>query len=156
LSDPPPGSARRVVDGIRQRHLVRRSARAEARKRAPIMSPFQTRDASDGAVITLDSPVTLNGFRSSAFRESLYQFVQSQVVPRVVLDLSAIDYLSSSGVAILVGLKRRIDQQRGKLVLCRVQPLVCDLLRVMRLNQYFTFANDEPEALALLRHVPTA
>jgi anti-anti-sigma factor len=120
------------------------------------MQPFQTREATDGLIITLDSPVPLNDFRSSTFRESLYEFVQSRTDPRIALDLSAIDYLSSSGVAILVGLKRRVDQQRGKLVLCRVQPLVCDLLRVMRLNQYFTFAKDEPEALALLRPVPTA
>jgi anti-sigma B factor antagonist len=120
------------------------------------MSPFQTRETSDGLVITLDSPVPLNDFRSLAFRESLYELVLSRPDPRVIVDLSAIDYLSSSGVAILVGLKRRIDQKNGKLVLCRVQPLVCDLLRVMRLNQYFTFANDETEANALLRPVPSA
>jgi len=120
------------------------------------MSPFQTREASDGLLITIDSPVSLNDFRSNTFREALYQVVQSRPDPRIAVDLSAIDYLSSSGVAILVGLKRRIDMQHGKLVLCRVQPLVCDLLRVMRLNQYFTFANDEPEALALLRPVPSA
>src|SRR5206468_1344311 len=97
-----------------------------------------------------------NDFRSNVFRETLYELVQSRSDPRVVLDLSGIDYLSSSGVAILVGLKRRLDLPRGKLVLCRVQPLVCDLLRVMRLNQYFTFADDEKDALALLRPVPSA
>jgi anti-sigma B factor antagonist len=120
------------------------------------MPPFPVREDPDGLVIRLDNPVALNDFRSMGFREALYEFVQSRKEPRVVLDLSAIDYLSSSGVAILVGLKRRIDQQQGKLVLCRVQPLVCDLLRVMRLNQYFTFADDEAAALALVRPVPTA
>jgi anti-anti-sigma factor len=120
------------------------------------MSPFQSRQVSDGLVISLDNPVALNDFRSNTFREALYDFVQSGVDPRIIVDLAAIDYLSSSGVAILVGLKRRIDLQSGKLVLCRVQPLVCDLLRVMRLNQYFTFANDEEEAVALLRPVSTA
>jgi anti-sigma B factor antagonist len=120
------------------------------------MSLFQTREVSDGVVISLDSPVALNDFRSNAFREALYEFVQARVDPRIVVDLAAIDYLSSSGVAILVGLKRRVDLQHGKLVLCRVQPLVGDLLRVMRLNQYFNFANDETDALALLRPVPTA
>jgi anti-sigma B factor antagonist len=120
------------------------------------MSQFQTREGPDGLVITLDSPVPLNDFRSITFRESLYDLVLSHPDPRVIVDLSAIDYLSSSGVAILVGLKRRIDQKNGKLVLCRVQPLVCDLLRVMRLNQYFTFANDEEEAHTLLRPVASA
>jgi anti-sigma B factor antagonist len=120
------------------------------------MSSFQTREEPDGLIISLDNPATLNDFRSNTFREALYDLVQSRVDPRIVVDLSAIDYLSSSGVAILVGLKRRIDLQHGKLILCRVQPLVGDLLRVMRLNQYFTFAGDEKEALDLLGPVPTA
>ena len=120
------------------------------------MSPFLVREESDALVISLDNPVALNDFRSTSFREALYDFIQSRSEPRIIFDLSSVDYLSSSGVAILVGLKRRIDLQHGKLVLCRVQPLVCDLLRVMRLNQYFTFADNEGEALALLRPVPTA
>lgn len=120
------------------------------------MSPFQTREEPDGLIITLDNPVALNDFRSNSFREQLYDFIQSPAVPRIVVDLAAIDYLSSSGVAILVGLKRRVDMKQGKLVLYRVQPLVSDLLRVMRLNQYFTFADDEKEALGLVRSVPTA
>jgi anti-anti-sigma factor len=120
------------------------------------MPPFQTREEPDGLVISIDNPVALNDFRSSTFREAIYAFVESRGDPRIAVDMAAIDYLSSSGVAILVGLKRRIDTQRGKLVLCRVQPLVGDLLRVMRLNQYFTFADDEKDALALLRPVPTA
>jgi anti-anti-sigma factor len=129
---------------------------AKAERESVVMLPFQVREVPDGLIITLDSPVTLNDFRSSTLREALYQFVLSRNEPRIVVDLSAIDYLSSSGVAILVGLKRRVDLQHGKLVLCRVQPLVYDLLRVMRLNQYFAFAKDEAEALALVRPLPTA
>jgi anti-sigma B factor antagonist len=119
------------------------------------MSLFQTREENGVLIVTLDNPVALNDFRSNTFREALYELVQSRNAPRVVVDLSAIDYLSSSGIAVLVGLKRRVELQNGKLVLCRVQPLVCDLLGVMRLNQYFTIAADENEALALLRPVPT-
>jgi anti-sigma B factor antagonist len=119
------------------------------------MSPFQTREEADILFIRPDNPVALNDFRSNTFRDALYERVQARTVPRIVLDLSPVDYLSSSGVAILVGLKRRIDSKQGKLVLCRVQPLVGDLLRVMRLNNYFTFAEDEAEALTLLRPVPT-
>jgi anti-sigma B factor antagonist len=120
------------------------------------MSPFQVREESGCVVITLDNPVALNDFRSTVFREALYEFVQARDHPLVVFDLAAVDYLSSSGVAILVGLKRRVDLQEGKLVLARVQPLVCDLLGVMRLNQYFTFTDTVEQALELLRPLPTA
>jgi anti-sigma B factor antagonist len=120
------------------------------------MAPIQTREESDGLVISIDNPSGLNDFRSSTFRDTLYQTVQSRNEPRIALDLSAVDYLSSSGVAILVGLKRRTDTQSGKLVLFGVQPIVHDLLRVMRLNQYFTFAETERDALTLLRPARTA
>jgi len=120
------------------------------------MSSFHTREDPDGLVITLDDPSGLNDFRSSAFRDSLYQTVESRESPRVAFNLKAVDYLSSSGVAILVGLKRRIESHNGKLVLFGVQPIVFDLLRIMKLNQYFTFADDESQGLASLRPVSTA
>ena len=120
------------------------------------MSSFRTREDPDGLVITLDEATGLNDFRSSAFRDSLYEAVQSREAPRVAFNMKVVDYLSSSGVAILVGLKRRIETRNGKLVLFGVQPVVFDLLRIMKLNQYFAFADDEGQALASLRPVSTA
>jgi anti-sigma B factor antagonist len=120
------------------------------------MSSFHTREEPDGLIITLDNAAGLNDFRSSTFRDALYEAVQSRDTPKVAFDMSAVDYLSSSGVAILVGLKRRTDAKNGRLVLFGVQPVVFDLLRIMKLTQYFAFADDEGRALASLRPVSTA
>jgi anti-anti-sigma factor len=120
------------------------------------MSSFSNQEHPDGLLITLDDPAGLNDFRSSTFRDSLYQMVESREAPRIALDLGRVDYLSSSGVAILVGLKRRVDARHGKLVVFAVQPVVLDLLRIMRLDQYFSIVADEPQALASLRPVSTA
>jgi anti-sigma B factor antagonist len=120
------------------------------------MSSFQTRDEADVLVVTLDNPAELNDFRTDTFRDALYETVQHKDVPRLVLDLGAADYLSSSGVAILVGLKRRAEARNGKLVLARVQPIVQDLLRIMKLTPYFTIANNVEEGIAAARPVPTA
>ncbi|QEH36341.1 Anti-sigma F factor antagonist [Aquisphaera giovannonii] len=116
---------------------------------------FTARDDGDALIIHFDSPAGLNDFRNSSLRDSLYAAVQERETPQVALDLEQIDYLSSSGVAILVGLKRRIDTRNGKLVLFRVQPVVSDLLKVMKLDRYFPITADEPSALAALRPVPT-
>jgi anti-sigma B factor antagonist len=118
------------------------------------MSPITVREEPDVLVIGVDDASALNDFRSNAFRDTLYEAVQSHEGNRVALDLGRVDFLSSSGVAILVGLKRRLDAKQGKLVLFGVQPVVHDLLRVTRLIQYFAFAEDEPGALALLRPMP--
>jgi len=120
------------------------------------MSVFRTREEPEGLVIVLDDANGLNDFRSDAFRNALYQTVDALEPPRVAMDLSRVDYLSSSGVAILVGLKRRIDTKEGKCALFGCQPNVLDLLRVMRLDQYLTLVTDESEALSSLRPVSTS
>jgi anti-sigma B factor antagonist len=120
------------------------------------MSSFTTRDESDVLVVQFETAAGLNDFRNSALRDSLYELVQARSDPLFALDLQKVDYLSSSGVAILVGLKRRVEARSGKIVFYHVQPVVRDLLAVMRLDRYFTIAEDEPRALASLRPVPTA
>ena len=115
------------------------------------MSPFSVREAVDAVVITIDEPTALSDFRSNTFRDALYQVVEDGTLPELALDLSRVDFLSSSGVAILVGLKRRVDGKKGKLVLFGVQPVVQELLRITHLTQYFLFADDEAGARALLR-----
>ncbi len=67
-----------------------------------------------------------------------------------------VDYLSSSGVALLVGLKRRVETRGGKIVLYRVQPIVRDLLAVMKLDKFFIIVDNEQQALASLPPVSTA
>jgi anti-sigma B factor antagonist len=120
------------------------------------MPSFSTRAQTDVLVLALEGANELNDYRSTTFRDELFQAVQPLESPRIAVDLGAIDYLSSTGVAILVGLKRRVDQKQGQVVLFRLQPPVLDLLRCMKLHTYFTVADDEAGALAALRPLPTA
>jgi anti-anti-sigma factor len=120
------------------------------------MSSFQAREESNALVVALDDPASLNDFRSNAFRDALYDAVQQHGDPRVAIDLGRVDYLSSTGVAILVGLKRRLDARQGRFVLFGLQPPVHDLLQSMKLTRYFTIAAAESDALALLRPASSA
>jgi anti-sigma B factor antagonist len=120
------------------------------------MSSFTTHAESDVLVVQFETPAGLNDFRNNALRDALYELVQTRSEPHFAVDLQKVDYLSSSGVAILVGLKRRVEARGGKVVFYHVQPVVRDLLAVMRLDRFFTIAEDQPRALASLRPVPTA
>ncbi len=117
------------------------------------MSTFTTRDEPDALLVTFTDPSGLNDFRNTPLRDALFDLVQSRKEPRVALDMNKIDYLSSSGVAILVGLKRRIENHNGKIVLYRLQSIVRDLLQVMKLDRYFVIVDDEEQAVASLRSV---
>ncbi len=120
------------------------------------MAAFSTRTESNILLISFDSAVVLNDFRNNSLRDSLYELVQSQTVPGLAADLSNIDFLSSSGISILVGLKKRVESRGGKIVLYQLQPGVRDVLAVMQLDRFFTIAPDEQNALASFRPMPTA
>lgn len=120
------------------------------------MSAFTTRVDSDVLMVKFEVAAGLNDFRNNALRDSLYELVQNRESPLLAVDLQKVDYLSSSGVAILVGLKRRVDTHGGKIVFYRVQPVVRDLLAVMKLDRFFTIADEEAPALATLRPVSLA
>ena len=121
-----------------------------------IMSAFITRVESETLIVKFEAAAGLNDFRNNALRDALYELVQNRAEPALAVDLQHVDYLSSSGVAILVGLKRRVDTRNGKIVLFHVQPVVRDLLAVMKLDRYFAIADNEAQALASLRPLPTA
>ena len=120
------------------------------------MSSFSTRPDSGVQIVTFESAGGLNDFRNSALRDSLYELVAAHDEPLFAIDLAKVDYLSSSGVAILVGLKRRVETKRGKIVLFHVQPIVRDLLAVMKLDRFFIITDEEAQAVDSLRSLPTA
>jgi anti-anti-sigma factor len=115
------------------------------------MSSFSTRVVSDAVVVEFDSSAGLNHFQNNTVRDALYELVSNSAEPRLGIDLCNVDFLSSSGVALLVGLKRRVEGRGGKLVLFRLQSIVRDILAVTKLDQFFIIVETEAQALASLR-----
>lgn len=68
--------------------------------------------------------------------------------PRVVLNLSRLDYTTSTIVACLVGLKSRIDSATGGLILCGLRPIPREVFARTRLDTFFDIFDSETEALA--------
>ena len=120
------------------------------------MRPPQIRDQGGVLIVTLDDPAAVNDGMASHLRQPLYQAVLDLRAPRVAIDLGPIDYLSSSGVALLIGMKRRVDQVEGQLVLFDIHPDVRDLLTSMKLIGLFRVAEDQDQALELLPPAPDA
>ena len=119
------------------------------------MVPYSTRDESGVLIAALEDPSTLSGLRDLPSRDEIYALIPKQERPLVVLNMEKADYLSSFGVATLIGLKRRIEERGGRLVLCHVHPVVKELLAMMNLLQLFAVCEDEVLALSSLRSLPT-
>jgi anti-anti-sigma factor len=60
----------------------------------------------------------------------------------VRLDLERVDYVDSSGIGWLVGSHRRCSEAGGQLVLCRVPPVVEQVLKFCGLENLFHIDRD--------------
>jgi anti-sigma B factor antagonist len=114
------------------------------------MQPPKTRDEGGVLILTLEEMAGINDGQSDVYRQQVYEVVSDLPRPRVAVDLGPIDFLSSSGVALLIGLRRRIATSQGSLVLFGLHPYVKDLLRVMKIAPLFQIADDEESALRML------
>ncbi len=70
--------------------------------------------------------------------------------PNVILNLSGVALVSSSFIAGLIALNRRMQDAKGRLVLCELTPVVRETLTGAKLDRILTFAETEDDALALL------
>jgi anti-sigma B factor antagonist len=66
---------------------------------------------------------------------------------RLVVNFAGVRYLSSEVLGILAGLQRKVDPARGSLVLCGLDPLLRDMMRIAHLDRVFDICGDEAEAL---------
>ena len=106
-------------------------------------------------LLTLDDPTALNEGQAVGLRQTLYQWVTSKQPQRLAIDLSAIDYISSSGIALLIGIKRRVDAGNGRVVLHSLHPDVLDLFNTMNLSRLFEITPSQSQAVELLSSSPS-
>jgi anti-anti-sigma factor len=67
-----------------------------------------------------------------------------------VLDLSALEFLSSLGIRLLLSAGRVVTRRGGKVVLFGAQPMVAEVLTAMALDEVLPLVATEDEALARL------
>ncbi len=88
-------------------------------------------------------------FHSSPdLRRELTKVVEQQT-PKVMVDLSKVAYIDSSGLATFVELFQRMKRYSGKLVLCNLGQGVRSVFEIAKLDTIFKLAASREEALAL-------
>jgi anti-sigma B factor antagonist len=65
----------------------------------------------------------------------------------LVINLSEVEYMDSSGVGTLVEVFRRVKAYRGKLSLCGLNERVRSIFEITKLDQFFKIYKTEEEAL---------
>ena len=81
-----------------------------------------------------------------------FEYAIEQISPHIVVDVSEVDFIDSSGLAALVRARKVAEERQGSLVLTAPSESIDQLLRLTRLEEYFTIVPtpvgeaDHPEA----------
>jgi anti-sigma B factor antagonist len=107
------------------------------------MMQVSTEQNGSVSVVAVKGDVDLNSSRElqTELREAL-----GSGPSRLVVDLSGVPYMDSSGVATLVEAMQLSRKKGTKLVLCAMGDKVQSIFEIARLDKVFTIVNDRAEA----------
>lgn len=123
-------------------------------ERVPVRISHPSKDEDNVFLVVLESPAVLEESASRLGRDAIRKALKGRSAPKVAIDLGRVDLLSSAGLGLLVNLKRRVDAQKGSLVLFNVHAEVQRQLRQTALIRLFSLADDRASALELLQTFP--
>lgn len=106
----------------------------------------EIQELADGVVLRPIGDVDLS--RAPSLRNQIRD-VQANRPSRLVVDLTKVAYMDSSGVATLVEAMQVARRNEGNLVLCGLQDRVRSIFEIARLDMVFTIVATEHEAFAL-------
>ncbi|HOY65119.1 MAG TPA: anti-sigma factor antagonist [bacterium] len=98
--------------------------------------------------------VTVNGeidlYNAHKLKEKIGQTMDGMDSPNMVLDLKDVDYIDSTGLGILIGIKRRVSENKGELALVLRSDRIHKLFEITGLINIFAIARSSEEAIARL------
>ncbi len=112
---------------------------------------MQMQSKKTDALMTFMVTGRLNATTAQAAEDTLTGAIDAGA-SRIVLNLAGVDLITSAGLRILVAASGRLSRQKGKLVLCELQPAVLHIFEISGLLTIFFVAGTEAEAQSLAMH----
>lgn len=109
-------------------------------------SNFKVRIRQEGAVSLLDVSGRLTSFEVAAFRDAIAGLLK-QGRNQVLLNLSGLQYLDSSGIGELARGYVSVVKQGGQMKVVGLSPKVDEVLKITQLYQVFPEFSSEEEAM---------
>ena len=111
------------------------------------MERITASDVADCLVIRLDGEIVMEVVQD--VKGAIDTMASASAQPHVVVDLTAVTFMDSSGIGFLIGLKKRIADIGKDFHLYNPPPAIKKLLGMLRLTDYFGMLDRENDLCAL-------
>jgi anti-sigma B factor antagonist len=102
----------------------------------------------DVTVINFQNVSVLDSANIESLGRNLMELVEKQDHRKVVLEFSAVRFMSSQALGVLLQLKRAMDPVKGVIVIAGIRPELHKVFKITNLHKLFTFKDDLDKALA--------
>jgi len=79
---------------------------------------------------------------------ALAGMIEAKDRPKLVLDFTGVEHLSSAALGMLINVNTKVKQQSGQLRLAGIRPQILEVFVITRLNKLFRIVPTRAEALA--------
>ncbi|HJQ28302.1 MAG TPA: STAS domain-containing protein [Rubrobacter sp.] len=100
----------------------------------------------EGSVAVLDLAGEINGFAEKALN-SAYAEAEAMEPQKILLNFKDVDYINSTGIALIVGLLARARASHRSLLACNLSEHYVEIFNITRLSDFMSVFPDEESAV---------
>ncbi|MDD5134510.1 MAG: STAS domain-containing protein [Phycisphaerae bacterium] len=105
--------------------------------------------AQNTTIVTLTDEKLLEDEDIKALEDSVMPLIDGAV--NIVIDFSNVQFLSSAVLGLLIRISKKVNENKGRLKLCCINPKIFEIFKITRLNEIFDIHDDAKKALLSLK-----
>jgi anti-sigma B factor antagonist len=99
------------------------------------------------SVAVIDLTGEINGFAQEAL-DAAYAEAEAKNPEAILLNFEDVDYINSTGIALIVGLLARARASKRRLLACNLSEHYVEIFNITRLSDFMSVLPDEVSAIA--------
>jgi len=112
---------------------------------------FRVQTEQSVNVVEMTLPEYIDSTEFDRLNEALLGLFDGKRPKGWVVDLTAVDYMGSAMLGMMVNFRQRVQSAKGRLVLCGVSPRLLEIIRTCCMDRLFPIAKTRAEAIKLAK-----
>jgi anti-anti-sigma factor len=101
----------------------------------------------DVTVVSFQNVMVLDSANIEALGRNLLDLVEKQDTRKLVLEFTAVKFMSSQALGVLLQLKRALEPVKGEVVIVGIRPELHKVFKITNLHKLFKFHDELDKAL---------
>ena len=116
-----------------------------------VPNELAVRQEGDICIVAFNTRKIIDELQIHQIGEALSQLVETRTAPKILLDFSQVEHLSSAALSVLITTHRQVADRGGSVVLDNIHPQIYEVFRITQLNKVLSIHKTTQDAVKALR-----